>query len=376
MDECKLGLYLHIPFCETICNYCNFNRGLFNSSLKDRYLVALESEISRIGDGTSVDTIYFGGGTPSLLSPDEVFGLLNVCRNVFDVDVGAEVTLEVNPETATTTSMKGWLEAGISRVSFGVQSFLDTELCRLGRSHSAVKAQEALNISRDVGCQDVSLDLMLWLPEQTRKDCRSSIETLISLNPDHASLYMLELYPNSPLKEEIVRSGWSLAPDEDGAAMYLDSLQQMDQAGYQQYEISNVARNGKQCRHNIKYWRDGEWIGFGCGAHSTRGNYRWKNISETEQYISMILDGESGISQRRLLTREEKLGDALVTGLRLVDGINLDRIEFMYEVDVMERYGFEMEAFLEDGLLLYESGWLKLTRQGMLLSNEVMRTFV
>ena len=179
LDDHQLGLYLHIPFCESICNYCNFNRGLVEPRLQTRYVDALEAEIDRAGDGTAVDTIYFGGGTPSLLAAEEVARLITVCQNVFDVDSRAEITLEVNPETVTTTRLGGWLAAGVNRMSFGVQSFHDTELRRLGRRHSAAKAREAVVLARAAGCRDVSLDLMLWLPAQTRADCHASVETLV-----------------------------------------------------------------------------------------------------------------------------------------------------------------------------------------------------
>ena len=375
-DDRQLGLYLHIPFCKSICNYCNFNRGLVEPRLKRRYVDALEAEIDRAGDGTAVDTIYFGGGTPSLLAAEEVARLIAVCQRVFDVDPRAEISLETNPETVTTSRLGGWLAAGVNRLSFGVQSFHDAELRRLGRRHSAAKAREAVVLARAAGCRNISLDLMLWLPAQSRADCRASVETLVELKPDHASLYMLELYPNAPLREEMARSGWSLAPDEDAAAMYLEALEQTDAAGYTQYEISNVARVGKRCRHNLKYWRDGEWLGFGCGAHSTRDGCRWKNFSETERYVAVVNDGGAVVSQRHQLTPEERLGDALFTGLRLVEGLDLDRVRLRYGVDVMERYRPAIAVFLDQALLVHESQHLRLTRPGMLLANEVMRTFV
>ena len=235
-------------------------------------------------------------------------------------------------------------------MSFGVQSFHDAELRRLGRRHSAAKAREAVVLARAAGCRDVSLDLMLWLPAQSRADCRASVETLIELKPDHASLYMLELYPNAPLREEMARSGWSLAPDDDAAAMYLEALEQTDAAGYTQYEISNVARVGKRCRHNLKYWRDGEWLGFGCGGAlhsgtavggrtSRRPNGMWRWSATVVPWCRSVTS----------LTPEERLGDALFTGLRLVEGLDLDRIGIRYGVDVMERYGPAIALFLDQG---------------------------
>ena len=371
-----LGLYLHIPFCESICNYCNFNRGLLDPVLKTRYVDALTREIIAVGDGTAADTIYFGGGTPSLLDPDEVARVLDACRDSFGVDRSAEVSLEVNPESATMSRLVGWRESGVTRLSFGVQSFRDDELRRLGRRHTARRAQEAVRAARGAGYDDISLDLMLWLPGQTAEHSRESIDTLLELAPDHASLYLLELYPNAPLQEEMARAGWSLAPDEDAAQMYLDTLAATDDGGYEQYEISNVSRPGRRCRHNLKYWRDGEWLGFGCGAHSTRGGARWRNVSETTRYIETVTTGHSAAVDRRRLSRSERVGDILFTGLRLTDGLDLDTIERQHGVAVMRKYGIELEPFIAEGLLVHEFGRLQLTRQGMLVANEIMATFV
>ena len=370
-----LGLYLHVPFCTSICNYCNFNRGLFDAPLKARYVRALADEVRAAGDGAPVDTIFFGGGTPSLLEPEEIAALIAACGTSFDLAPDAEVTLEANPETVDAQALRGWTDAGVNRVSLGVQSLLDAELARLGRRHSAARAREAIESARAAGC-DVSADLMLWLPAQSREDCAASIAALLELQPTHLSFYLLELYPNAPLRDEMARAGWSLAPDEDAAAMYFDTLARTDAAGYEQYEISNVARPGKRCRHNLKYWQDGAWLGFGCGAHSTRAGCRWRNVADTRRYIDMVDGGVAPVAERRELTRDERLGDALFTGLRVVDGIDLDQVRERYGVDVMARYGAALDPFLGAGWLLHEAGRLRLTRQGMLLANEVMGTFV
>ncbi len=226
-----LGLYLHIPFCSSICNYCNFNRGLFDAALKERYVGALAQEILRAGRGEAVDTIYFGGGTPSLLEPAEVGSLIDDCRSVFDVAADAEVTLETNPETASTARLTEFREAGVNRLSFGVQSFRDSELARLGRVHSSARARAAVAEARAAGFDNVSLDLMMWLPGQSVVDWTENVRSLVDLRPEHVSFYLLELYPNAPLKDEMARAGWSLAPDEDAAEMYLAGLDILDQAG-------------------------------------------------------------------------------------------------------------------------------------------------
>jgi putative oxygen-independent coproporphyrinogen III oxidase len=372
-----LGLYIHIPFCSAICNYCNFNRGLFDVDVKARYVDALVSEICNQKSETSqADTIFFGGGTPSLLEPDEVARIIGACESAFAVAVDREVTLEANPESVTEERLAAYRRAGVNRVSFGVQSFRDDELRRLSRRHSADRARAALGEARAAGFDNVSLDLMMWLPQQQVSEWLASIDAAIALDPEHLSLYMLEVYPNAPLKDDMARARWSQAPDDDVAAMYLAAMERLDAAGYRQYEISNVAKPGRRSRHNLKYWTDGEWLGFGCGAHSTHGGVRWKNISSTEDYIAAVGRGATLTVDVRRLTPEERLGDALFTGLRLVDGIDVNAIQTRYGVDVWRRFGADLEPFLEAGCLRRTESGLSLTREGMLLAHEVMSVFV
>jgi len=371
-----LGLYLHIPFCSAICNYCNFNRGLFDASLKARYVDALLREIRAVEDGGRADTIYFGGGTPSLLEPDEIARLIAACRDAFDVTPDAEVTLEANPETVTEDRLAGYRRAGVNRLSVGVQSFRDEELRRLSRLHSADRARAAVGDARAAGFDNVSLDLMMWLPAQRVEEWLESVGAAIAVAPDHLSLYLLEVYPNAPLKDEMARARWSQAPDEDAEAMYLSAMDRLEAAGLFQYEISNVARPGRRSRHNLKYWTDGDWIGFGCGAHSTRRGVRWKNVSSTEEYVDRIARGEPTAVDIRRMSPAEQLGDALFTGLRLTDGVDLTTIENRYGVDVWRRYGSDLERFVDAGCLVHEPARLRLTRRGMLLAHEVMTVFV
>ena len=379
-----LGLYVHVPFCSSICNYCNFNRGLLDAALKERYVSALEREIRLAADGSPADTIFFGGGTPSLLDPSEIARVIDACRDGFDLSPDAEITLETNPETSTAARMDRFRAAGINRISFGVQSFRDEELRRLGRVHSADRARDAVKEARVSGFANISLDLMMWLPQQTRADWQYNVEQLIAVEPEHASLYLLELYPNAPLKEDMARAGWSQAPDDDAAEMYLRSLEQLEAAGYAQYEISNVARPGRESRHNLKYWRDGEWLGFGCGAHSTRRGARWKNVPSTEEYIARIDGGGapstglrmSLVAERRVLTDRQRFEEAVFTGLRLSAGIDLAEVRLRYGIDIWGEYGRALEPFVGGGLLLREGARLRLSREGMLLANEILQVFV
>jgi oxygen-independent coproporphyrinogen-3 oxidase len=379
----SLGLYVHIPFCAAICPYCNFNRGLLDEALAVRYVDALEREIARQAEwlhgrrpAEAADTLYFGGGTPSLLEPAQVARLVGACRDGFGLAPDPEITLEANPESVTAERLAGLRDAGVNRLSLGVQSFRDEELVRLGRLHHAARAQEAYRAARAEGFDNVSLDLMMWLPQQSMEQWRDSVAALVGLQPDHASLYMLELYPNAPLREQMARAGWSLAPDDDGADMYEWAMESLEAAGYEHYEISNVARPSRRARHNLKYWTDGEWIGFGCGAHSTFDGVRWKNVSATEDYVERVREGLDLAVERRALSPRERIEEALFMGLRLRDGIDLGAFRDRYAVDVWQEYGERLTPHLDAGFIVRDDGRLRLTRQGMLMSQEVFAVFI
>jgi len=371
-----LGLYIHVPFCSAICNYCTFNRGLFDHALKTQYVAAAVEEIRQAADGSDADTIFFGGGTPSLLEPHEIGAIVAACRHAFMLASDSEITLEANPESVTAERLEGFRAAGINRLSFGVQSFRDSELQRLSRLHSAARAKDALATARAVGFDNISIDLMMWLPQQNVAEWLTSVDELIALGPEHASLYLLEIYPNSPLREAMTKLRWAVASDDDAAEMYLRAMDRLDAAGYEQYEISNVARRGLSSRHNLKYWTDGEWLGFGPGAHSTRSGVRWRNVSATPEYIGAVQTRGQLIAERRILSRQDGIEEALFTRLRLTEGIDLDLVRSRYGVDVWRLYGDDLQRFVEAGLLIYDERRLKLTRAGMLLANEIMAVFV
>jgi oxygen-independent coproporphyrinogen-3 oxidase len=326
--------------------------------------------------GAKADTIFFGGGTPSLLEPEDIARIIDACRAAFALDPAAEITLEANPESVTTERLAAYRAAGVNRLSFGVQSFHDDELRKLSRLHTAARAAAALGEARAAGFDNVSLDLMMWLPGQQIDGWLQSVDRAAALGPNHLSLYLLEVYPNAPLRDEMARAQWSQAPDEDAAVMYVTAMERLEAAGYHQYEISNVARPGRESRHNLKYWTDGSWYGFGPGAHSTVNGVRWKNVAGTQDYIDRIKDGLPAAVERRELPAAERLGDALFTGLRLSRGIDDTAIQERYGVDIWTRYGGELTPFLESGLLVREAGRTRLTRQGMLLAHEVMTVFV
>ena len=376
------GLYIHVPFCAAICHYCNFNRGLLDDGLKRRYVGAVASEIrsapSRLGLGAAppVDTIFFGGGTPSLLDGAEIGAILDACRGSFAVAADAEVTIEANPETVAVPGLQAYRRAGVNRISFGVQSFRADELRRLGRIHDVARARLAVTQAREAGFDNLSLDLMMWLPQQTVAEWLESVDAAIATGPEHLSLYMLELYPNAPLRDEMARAGWSQAPDEDVAEMYESAMARLEGAGFHQYEISNVARPGRESRHNLKYWRDGEWVGVGPGAHSTVAGQRWKNVSATDAWAARVEAGAAFDVERRVLTPDERWQEAVITGLRLTEGIDLRAFQERYGLDIEARYGHHLRPYLDAGLVLIDAGRLHLSRRGMLVANDVLLIFL
>jgi oxygen-independent coproporphyrinogen-3 oxidase len=304
--------------------------------------------------------------------------IIEACRQSFRIAAGAEITLEANPESASGESLAGYRAAGVNRLSFGVQSFRDAELRRLGRLHSSATARDAVRLARAAGFDNLSLDLMMWLPGQTANDWLESVDALMALEPDHASLYLLEIYPNAPLKDEMARAGLSTAPEDDAADMYVAGMEKLEHAGFEQYEISNVARpRARRSRHNLKYWQEGDWLGFGCGAHATFRGERWRTLSGTSDYVERVAAGADVRLDRRTLTAEEKLEEALFMGLRLTDGLDLARLSQRHGIDIWSHYGPDLAPYVSAGLVVHDPGRrLALTRRGMLLANEVMAVFI
>lgn len=371
------SLYIHIPFCQAICSYCNFTRGLLDEAIKAQYVEALVADVRRQAAPIAIDTIYFGGGTPSLLTAGELAAILGACRDSFAVAAAAEVTLECNPESVTAQSLDGYRAAGANRLSFGAQSFRAEELVRLGRRHGPERPAAAVALARGAGFDNVSLDLMLWLPGQTVAHARESVDRLIAIGPEHASLYLLEIYPNSPLRDEMARAGWSVAPDDDAADMYLEAMATLERAGYHQYEISNVCRPGRESCHNLVYWRDGDWLAFGSGAHGAGPLTRWRNVAGTGEYIARVRDGASVVAETIPRDDRTRAEEALFMGLRLAEGIDLALMRERYGLDVWERFGSRLAPFERAGHLEHEPGRrIRLTRTGMLVANEAMAVFL
>ena len=374
------GIYIHIPFCRSRCSYCDFATGLYESSLAEQYVRALVSEIeswNEIETPGAVDTIYFGGGTPSLLSAEQLQTILDAVHARFRVVPGSEITLEMNPGTVTREALREFRSLGVNRASFGAQTFDDKELARLGRSHSTSETIQTFEWLREAGFENVSLDLIAGLPGQSIAAWQRNLERSLALNPEHLSFYLLEVHEGTPLAEHI-RTGKQPRPDADLAAqMYQLMLESACAAGYEHYEISNLCRRGWESRHNTKYWDGTAYYGFGCSAHSYDGaDQRWANQRSVLGYIEAIEQGVDVIVERTALTPDEIRAEAAFLGLRLMRGLNTKQYQNHFGVDLLTEHQEELKQFHEAGLLEFDGDVLRLTRSGALLSNEVFSAFV
>lgn len=363
------GVYIHIPFCSSRCSYCDFATGIYQIELAERYVRALVEEIRTSElSGARVDTIYFGGGTPSLLEPAQLARILEAVRERFEIDPQAEITLEINPGSATPAKLLAFRELGINRASFGAQTFDDRELAKLGRSHTAADARRTFHDLGAAGLANVSFDLIAGLPGQTLAGWERNVAEALELRPEHLSFYLLEVHSGTPLAQHIER-GIQPVPDEDLAAvMYESMLERAVAAGYEHYEISNLCLPGFQSRHNTKYWTGEPYFGFGCSAHSYDGiNRRWSNERQVIEYVKLVEHGLKPLDEEHDLTTEELRSEALFLGLRLMRGVS---------ADLCKEYEPDLERFREAGLLELDGDCVRLTRNGALLSNEVFSAFV
>lgn len=372
------GLYVHIPFCSSRCSYCDFATGLYQGELAERYVRAIVQEIqaTRYAE-PAVDTIYFGGGTPSLLAPAQLERILIALHDRFEIDKASEITLEINPGSATLEKLREFRRLGVNRASFGAQTFDDAELAKLGRSHTALDALRTFEDLRTCGFGNVSFDLIAGLPRQTLDGWQRNIEQALELRPEHLSFYLLEVHSGTPLAEHI-RRGLQPVPDDDLAGvMYEWMLERASQAGYEHYEISNLCRTGFHSQHNIKYWTAAPYYGFGCSAHSYDGqNLRWSNHRDVLKYVEMIEGCTSPIVDEQQLSNTDVRAEALFLGMRLMQGVDLRRYRESYGVDLRDEHGEDLDRFCEAGLLEFDGDLVRLTRTGALLSNEVFAAFV
>jgi oxygen-independent coproporphyrinogen-3 oxidase len=376
------SLYLHIPFCRRKCTYCDFVSYEASPVSPSRYVQLLQRELADVARRfplAGVPTVYFGGGTPSLLSPPLVGDLLDTCGACFPIEVDAEVTLEVNPGTVTPASLAGYRQAGVNRLSIGIQSLDQRELELLGRIHSASQGRSTVRDARRAGFDNVSVDLMHSLPGQTLARWKETLEQAIALEPEHISAYGLTLEEGTPLTERLAR-GEIASPDPELAADMLElTIDLLVSAGYGQYEISNFALPGRRSRHNQVYWRRGTYLGIGAGAHSfvAEPGYglRWENPADLQKYAA---DVPYSLFDRLLqpLSRDDAMAEFFFLGLRLCEGIDLALFADSFGVTAGEAFPGVIERHCADGLLVREGEKLRFSRRGMMLANRVLADFV
>ncbi len=378
----EAGVYLHIPFCRSRCSYCAFATDVFtNGEAVERYVSALVKEIETafsvhqsLTINRRIDTIYFGGGTPSLLTARQIEKILGSINKKFFIQTNAEITMEMNPATVTLETLREYKNLGVTRASFGVQTFDDVELRRLGRKHTARDVRETIELLRAADFTNVSFDLIAGLPRQSLLDWERNLDCAFELNPEHLSLYILEIHEATPLAEQI-RSGRQPLPDEDlAAAMFKLIIEKTAAKNYRQYEISNFSLPGFESRHNSKYWTLDPIFGFGCSAHSFDGqNRRYSNERDTSRYVRLIEEGNSAIVED---TQTDTKSEYVFLGLRLTEGINLKKYQNLFNVDLREEYKADLKRLEEFELIDLKENCLRLTTKGMLYSNEVFAVFV
>ena len=375
-----LGVYIQVPFCQSRCTYCNFHTGVVSRDRFEPYANAVCREIagpvSRAG--AAIDTVYFGGGTPSLLDPGALARMLDTLRRRHRAEPG-EVTLEADPETITPQKADGWFRAGFNRISLGAQSFDDRELQAAGRMHRREDNFRAVDFLRAAGFRNISMDLIAGLPHQTRESWEASVSQLLRLLPEHASIYMLELDEDSRLGRESLaggsRYGAAEIPDDDSMAEFYESAcARLATAGYEHYEISNWGLPGRQSRHNLKYWRREPYIGIGAGAHSFDGSSRWANVHDPARYVTLIERGASTREQEDVVTPARALQEEFFLGLRQLEGIDFARIEREYGENLSNQVASlrdRIDNLRQNGFIELDGPRLRIAPDRLTVSNEV-----
>jgi oxygen-independent coproporphyrinogen-3 oxidase len=379
-----IGLYVHIPFCTAKCGYCDFNSYAGQEHLIPSYSDALLTEASlwaRSAGARPIESVFFGGGTPSLTPAAEMAKIIEGLRGSFRFADGAEISLEANPGSLSAEYLRDLRRIGFNRLSIGVQSFDDAELRSLDRIHTGDEARAAYAAAREAGFENVNLDFIYGLPERPLEAWQRTLEQAIGLSPEHLSLYALTVEEGTPLARDVAR-GRTPAPDGDVQAdCYEWTQERMERAGYDHYEISNWARPGCRCRHNLIYWRNREYLGLGAGAHSHLNGLRFSTVALPNRYVELVAEsarcaGDGSVSMKHLvggeqITPETAMADTMILGLRLIDGVDLSAVRARHGRDPDEVYGAVIEEFCGYGLLERDDGTLRLTPRGRLLSNEL-----
>lgn len=368
------GIYIHIPFCVKKCRYCDFNSYKIDIEKKKRYIKALEKEIeiySKMDNKIKIDTIFLGGGTPSILKPDEIESIFEKLNSSFDISEDAEITMECNPGTLDEEKLNAMKKSGVNRLSIGLQAVQNDILEYIGRIHTFEEFEKTYNLVRKCGFDNVNIDLMYNLPNQREKEWMETLEKVVSLNPEHISAYSLILEEGTELCDMYERGEFTLSGDDTDIKMYRYTIDYLKKNGYMQYEISNYAKPGKECRHNIIYWKCDNYIGLGAGASGYIGNRRYSNIPEVDEYNETIEAGKLPVLSEEVLTDEEKFEELVFMGLRMNEGVLYEDFEKISGIDIRKYRKEIIERLKKDNLIECDENRIKLTQSGREISNKV-----
>lgn len=372
------GIYIHIPFCVHKCIYCDFLSAPADDDVKYAYTKALINEIRNTADGQVKDkitSIFFGGGTPSVLPDCCIADILMAVRDCFDILDDAEITMECNPGTVNESRLSEYRAAGVNRLSFGLQSADNNELKMLGRIHTFEQFAESFRLARNAGFNNINVDLMSAIPGQTEAKLENTFDKVMALQPEHISVYSLILEDGTYLADNIDK--FPPVPDEDeDRRMYHMTKERLYSAGYERYEISNYSRPGYECRHNLLYWNRGEYYGFGCSAAGFIGNERYSDIRDVKKYIEFNGDIEKLHENIEILTKEDAMEEFMFLGLRKMSGVDVVDFQRRFGVPIENVYAKEIEHNIDKGLLIRQGDMLKLTEYGIDICNTVMSDFI
>lgn len=364
------GIYVHIPFCVKKCRYCDFNSGVYGHDIHDRYFDSLINEIRNFGDShdISADTVYIGGGTPSSVPVSYIERVLEALRSVAEISNDAEISIEVNPGTMDRKKAEAYRSFGINRVSIGLQSADDSVLKSLGRIHTVKDYDDTFGALRESGFGNINTDIIYAVPGQTMESLSKTIDHVVELGPEHISAYSLIIEPGTPLFEDVGK-GIVKPVDEDTDRLMSDiCLQKLRANRYQRYEVSNLSKEGFECRHNLKYWRRDPYVGFGAGAHSMYGDCRYANVRDVYKYVSGDCSSEG---EKINLSEDECAREHLMLGLRLSEGIDTVEFEDMYGINLFEDHPV-IGDMIKGGLIEVRGSRIALTDKGMDIMNSVL----
>jgi len=375
----NIGLYIHIPFCQQKCLYCDFPSYANLDHLYQPYIAALCQEISGLGgvlSGNRIDTIFIGGGTPTLLSTAQLQQLLQQIQSSFIIDQDVEFSIEANPGTVDREKLLVLQAGGVNRISFGIQTFADSLLRSIGRIHSATQAIEAVTMAQQIGFGNINIDLMYGLPGQTTAQLRASILQAVKLNVTHVSAYGLKVEEGTPFAIMEQQGRLLLPEEEDDEAMYELTTKELPEAGFKRYEISNYGKAGYECRHNLKYWRYQPYMGLGAAAHSFWQGERLANTVDVPSYIQRIQSGQLPLESRERPERSIAMAEYVFLALRTVQGLLLQNFNQYFAVDFFQHYDDVVSSLVAKGLIVVTHEQIYLTEIGMKYGNIVFRAFL